>query len=128
MPSRLMRSGVSRVMHKDSQENRVDFTVESLQGRQIRPEVARAVVESGWASYGQQVGYSGVKVAPDLYIAIGISGAIHHLAGIAQAKTIVAINNDPNAEIFKVARFGVVGDAAAVVPAFAERIRELRGS
>jgi electron transfer flavoprotein alpha subunit len=87
----------------------------------------RAVVESGWVPYSQQVGYSGVKVAPHLYIAIGISGAIHHLVGIAQAKTVVAINKDPNAEIFKVARFGIVGDAATVVPAFAERLKELRG-
>jgi electron transfer flavoprotein alpha subunit len=86
----------------------------------------RAVVESGWAPYSHQVGYSGAKVAPTLYVAIGISGAVHHLAGISQAKTIVAINTDPTAEIFKVSRFGVIGDARAVVPAFAARLRELR--
>jgi electron transfer flavoprotein alpha subunit len=86
----------------------------------------RAVVESGWVPSNCQVGYSGTKIAPDLYIAIGISGAVHHLAGITQAKTVVAINVDPTAEIFKVARFGVVGDAKVVVPAFTERVRELR--
>ncbi len=86
----------------------------------------RAVVESGWVPASQQVGYSGAKISPDLYIAIGISGAVHHLAGISQAKTVVAINIDPNAEIFKVAHFGVVGDAKAIVPAFAARLRELR--
>ena len=86
----------------------------------------RAAVESGWVPSNHQVGYSGTKVAPDLYIAFGISGAVHHLAGIAQAKAVVAINLDPAAEIFKVARFGVVGDVKAVVPAFTERVRELR--
>jgi electron transfer flavoprotein alpha subunit len=86
----------------------------------------RAVVESGWADSSHQVGYSGVKVAPDLYLAVGISGAVHHLAGVSQAKTIVAINTDATAEIFKVARFGVVGDAKTVVPALIARLRELR--
>ncbi len=86
----------------------------------------RAVVESGWVPSSHQVGYSGTKIAPDVYIAIGISGAVHHLAGIAQAKAVIAINIDPTAEIFKVARFGVVGDAKAVVPAFTERVRALR--
>jgi electron transfer flavoprotein alpha subunit len=87
---------------------------------------SRAVVESGWAPYSQQVGYSGVKVAPQLYIAIGISGALHHLAGISQARAIVAINVDPKADIFKVAQFGVIGDAAAVVPALTQRLREIK--
>jgi electron transfer flavoprotein alpha subunit len=86
----------------------------------------RAVVESGWVPSGHQVGYSGVKVAPDLYIALGISGAVHHVAGISQARVVVAVNSDPNAEIFKVARFGVVGDLKEVVPAFTARARTLR--
>jgi electron transfer flavoprotein alpha subunit len=77
-------------------------------------------------SSNHQVGYSGAKVAPDLYVAIGISGAIHHIAGIEQAKNVVAINSDATAEIFRVSRFGVVGDAKAVVPAFVARLRELR--
>jgi len=86
----------------------------------------RAVVEAGWAPASQQVGYSGNKISPDLYIAIGISGAVHHLVGISQAKAVVAINTDPNADIFRVSRFGVVADAKAVVPAFIERARALR--
>lgn len=86
----------------------------------------RAVVELGWAPLARQVGFSGQKVSPDLYIAVGISGAVHHLAGIAGAKTIVAINKDPEAEIFRAARFGVVGDAKEVVPAFIARVKELR--
>lgn len=86
----------------------------------------RAVVESGWAPSHQQVGYSGAKVAPELYFAIGISGAVHHLVGISQAKTVIAINSDPNADIFRVARFGAVGDAKRIMPAFIDRVRALR--
>jgi electron transfer flavoprotein alpha subunit len=86
----------------------------------------RAAVESGWAPACCQVGYSGSKVAPELYIALGISGAVHHLAGIAHARNVVAVNTDANAEIFRVARFGVVGDARQVMPAFLERLRALR--
>lgn len=86
----------------------------------------RAVVELGWIQQSRQVGFSGKKVSPDLYVAVGISGAIHHLAGIKGAKTIVAINTDADSGIFRVARFGVVGDAKEVLPAFVERVRELR--
>jgi electron transfer flavoprotein alpha subunit len=88
----------------------------------------RAAVELGWASSAQQVGFSGQKIRPELYMAIGISGALHHLAGISAAKTIVAINTDAQANIFRAARLGVVGDAMQVVPAFIERVRELRQS
>jgi electron transfer flavoprotein alpha subunit len=86
----------------------------------------RAVVELGWVPQAQQVGFSGQKISPDLYIAVGISGAVHHLAGLAGAKTIVAINKDPEAGIFRAARFGVVGDAKEIVPAFIARVKELR--
>ena len=86
----------------------------------------RAVVELGWVPSVQQVGFSGQKIGPDLYIAVGISGAVHHLAGLARAKTIVAINKDPQAGIFRAARFGVVGDAREVLPAFVARVKELR--
>jgi len=88
----------------------------------------RAVVELGWVPSSRQVGFSGQKVSPELYIAVGISGAVHHLAGIAGAKTIVAINKDPEASIFRAARFGVIGDAKEIVPAFVERVKELRAN
>jgi electron transfer flavoprotein alpha subunit len=86
----------------------------------------RAVVELGWVPSTQQVGFSGQKISPELYIAIGISGAVHHLAGLAGAKTIVAVNKDPEAGIFRAARFGVVGDAKEIMPAFVARVKELR--
>lgn len=86
----------------------------------------RAVVELGWVPTTQQVGFSGQKISPELYIAVGISGAVHHLAGLAGAKTIVAVNKDAEAGIFRAARFGVVGDAKEIMPAFVARVKELR--
>ena len=87
----------------------------------------RAVTDLGWVPSVHQVGLTGTSVAPDLYIAIGVSGAVQHVAGITRAKTIVAINSDPEANIFQMAAFGAVGDAKTIVPAFVERMRQLRG-
>jgi electron transfer flavoprotein alpha subunit len=87
----------------------------------------RAVTDAGWVSPSLQVGLTGVTVAPDLYITIGISGAVQHIAGISGARNVVAINRDGDANIFKYARYGVVGDWKQIVPAFTQRLKELRG-
>jgi electron transfer flavoprotein alpha subunit len=86
----------------------------------------RAVCDLGWYPVSAQVGLTGKVVTPDLYIAVAISGASQHMAGISQVKNIVAINKDPEANIFKAARIGVVGDWKEVVPAFMEKVRELK--
>ena len=103
------------------------YVVELAEALDGLPAASRAIVDLGWATPDQQVGLTGKVVTPSLYVAVGISGASQHMAGCSAARNIVAINRDPDAAIFRYARYGVVADSLEFLPHFIEQCLELRG-
>ena len=121
--TRLIVSGVSSVAALDETWAMVTDLAKLLGAATA---CSRPVADSEWRPHHEHVGQTGLAIAPNLYIAIGISGAIQHLAGVNRSKVIVVINKDPEAPFFKAADYGIVGDAFEVMPKIIEAVKKLK--
>jgi electron transfer flavoprotein alpha subunit len=106
-------------------KDKIPLVEQLAQAMHAELAASRPICDAGWLPMERQVGSSGQTVAPKIYVAVGISGAIQHLVGMKGSKTVVAINKDKDAPIFEVAEYGIVGDLFEVVPALVEELRKI---